>query len=69
MYTTCGSRYKLIVALFNYVIFILQNNRVTMKIDVSYTDHSHIIGKVSNYVPTINTLYLLCIMYVGTIQS
>ena len=27
-----------------YVITV-QSNRVTMKVDVSYTDHSHIIGK------------------------
>lgn len=26
-------------------MYFQQNNRVTMKLDVSYTDHSHIIGK------------------------
>jgi polyribonucleotide nucleotidyltransferase len=27
------------------VFVVFQGNRVTMKLDVSYTDHSHIIGK------------------------
>lgn len=27
------------------VFVLFQGNRVTMKLDVSYTDHSHIIGK------------------------
>lgn len=27
------------------MLFSVQSNRVTMKLDVSYTDHSHIIGR------------------------
>lgn len=36
--------------------FETKSNRVTMKMDVSYTDHSHIIGKVKKN-EYINVLY------------
>ena len=29
-------------------LFVLQSNRVTLKMDVSHTDHSHVIGKGGN---------------------
>lgn len=41
-----GNEYWFDYLLSAFNVFVLfQGNRVTMKLDVSYTDHSHIIGK------------------------
>lgn len=32
---------------------MLQSNRVTLKMDVSHTDHSHVIGKGGNNIRTV----------------